>query len=95
MVYGDDFGQVQAALKLKIDDIKSHKNDDSSDSPSKTSLNNIIEPLKELNRDLCKCRQFNLFKAVLDLPDKIGREYVHFRLRQLITHFLKYAIIIV
>ena len=94
MAYGDDLKLLEAVIELKMNSL--HKSDKSSDSTSTTSLNSIIEPLKQLNRNLCQCRSFNLFKAVLDLPDeKSDVSFFIFRLRQLITLFLKYEIIIV
>jgi len=61
MAYGDDPSQMATLLKTKID--KESSNED----PTATSLENIIEPLKELRKDSNKMSSLNLFRIILDI----------------------------
>jgi hypothetical protein len=60
MAYGDDPSQMATLLK-KID------NESSNEDPTATSLDNIIEPLKELRKDSNNMSSLNLFRIILDI----------------------------
>ncbi|CAF4280622.1 unnamed protein product, partial [Adineta steineri] len=61
MAYGDDPNQVLTILKEKMN------KEDSIENPADTSLINITEPLKQINKVLKKKPSYNLFRAVLEV----------------------------
>ncbi len=87
MAYGDDPSQMAILLKMKID--KESSNEDR----AATSLDNIIEPLIELQKNSNKRPSLNLFRIILDIDaNEIDVSFLLFY--NINITFLRYKILI-
>ena len=63
MAYGNDPKELETVIKAKMD------KENSSENPTDTSLENIIKPLRQLNKNLNQNSSSNLFQTILAIKD--------------------------
>ena len=63
MAYGDNSDEIASIIESKMNDSNGNGN------PTDTSLENVIDPLKKLRKDMDKNRTRNLFKEIRQFPD--------------------------